>query len=61
MHATFLATVNVEGDTDLVGISKDISDALEDKGFTVLLVHPWQRTTLQAPLQTPPVAPANTN
>jgi hypothetical protein len=60
MHATFLLTLETEGDTDLLGIAEEISHYIDDR-FTVISCHPWAHPSKDsgATLSTLPVAPAN--
>lgn len=52
MTATFILTIDTDGDTDLPSIANDIRTAVEHE-FSVLSVHPWARPTLAAS-QAPP-------
>lgn len=60
MTATFLVELDVEDDTDLVSISQDLGDTINQHfDYDALSVKPWKRETLAAPagVLQPPAPP----
>lgn len=46
MKATFLVTVEMDGQDDPTVIASDIQESLLDDGFSITDVHPWSRHNL---------------
>jgi hypothetical protein len=46
MNATFLVSLNIGSDTDLLGIAQDIEAELSDAGMDVLSCAPWSHPSL---------------
>jgi hypothetical protein len=45
----FITTLKLDDLSDLPGIAQEISDDLQQGGFDVVTVVPWQRPSLQQP------------
>lgn len=52
MTATFLLTLDVGSDTDLLSIAEDISHVAEQSGMIVQECKPWARQTFSSGAQT---------
>jgi len=56
MTATFLLAINLDDAADLMGMAEQIQEELNEEGYDVTSVKPWDRAAVVAPAFLPPMS-----